>query len=150
MLAIEAPPLSVRQASENDWKFIYSSWIKSSALSWYKANRFWIKPKLLSPDFDEIYSAGVAKMIDRLRSHDSTLFAVATPPRDGDFIVGWCCLGPGLVHYCYVRESFRRAGVASMLIGDRHRVVCTSWTLDCEAISRDKPGVLQYEPSKRR
>jgi hypothetical protein len=39
--------------------------------------------------------------------------------KDSDVIHGWACMSNNALHYVYVREEIRRAGVCTMLLGGR-------------------------------
>lgn len=60
-----------------------------------------------------------------LRLMDEHVCRVATLPGAPDCFVGWACSNPGgdALHYVYVKQGYRRAGVARRLVGSPK--VCT-------------------------
>lgn len=61
------------------------------------------------------YYQGHVKVLNKLLDNASVMLCVwdDTP----EYILGWCCTGPGaIVHYCYVRANWRAQGIAKMLL----------------------------------
>lgn len=144
----EAIPITIRQAGANDYNYIYDTWKRSYHWSWWSQYHRYMPTSWSrdSSDARKIYGRGMAATIDGLREQPDAVFVVATAPDDPKFLLGWACMDSRCVHYVYVRDTMRRAGIASRLIGDRYLVVCSHWTPDCVEIAKTKPGYLRYEP----
>ena len=100
---MEAKPYKTRQATRNDLNFILSTWLKSARNSGLNS---------LTPT-DLYYSTQEPKLKDIL-SHCSTL--VVCDVEDEDTIFGWIAYESNLVHYIYVKHSFRGLGLARELL----------------------------------
>lgn len=90
---------------------------------------------------------------DRCRwlvSSDSVL--IAHNPADENHVWGFTCHSEGVLHYVWVRNEYRKRGIASGLVnlalGDRKTTPCSHWTSVCEAV-QDRFN-LRYVPSKGR
>ena len=123
-------PVIVRAICEADKAFVIDSWLNT--LAYYSPEHSWAPKRLLR----SIYRA----QIERLLEHRPELFRVLVNEDDGDQIFGWACLDTA-VHFVYVKQDFRRCGVATMLIGVGPWMF-SHWTKDCERIK----GV-EYKPS---
>lgn len=98
-------PIAIRQAHSGDLAFIYSSWLRS-----FKGSR----DKHVSP---EVYFEGQHELIGNLLDSANTTALVATPAYDAGIILGWCVKTNDTLHYVYVKEAFRRMGIAKLLVG---------------------------------
>ncbi len=76
------------------------------------------------------YHANMGKRMRRLLSQAD--FLVACDPDDQDELMGWVCYGPGVLHYVYVKEAYRRNGLGKELVAstrqDLSTVEVTHWT----------------------
>ena len=100
---IGAPPITVRKAVDDDWNFIYSSWLKSNRGA-----------KFYSDVSNEVYFTYSHRVIERIKDGANlTLIAEAE-----GVIIGWACGYPweGILHYVYTKQAFRRMGVAKELV----------------------------------
>ena len=132
-------PILIRPIRETDHALIIDSWVNSVRYS--TPAFFWVPGGL----FRSIYRS----MIVRLIECKPELFYVLVNEEDEDQIFGWVCADMSATHFVFVKKEFRREGLASKLLGSRHRGcgsrhcwVFTHWTRDCERIH----DVL-YEPS---
>ncbi len=131
----------MRNVVQDDWAYILDSFKKSfrdlgseqhvPAYVWYR---------------------GISERIDSLRKNDKVEFRIACDPEESNFIWGWAIVEAGsIVHYIFVRASAQGQGVATMLLKDVPRpVVCTHWTKAAETFQKKHPGLLMYEPSRRK
>jgi len=104
-------PVSFRFARPDDIPFIYSSWLRSfkhsSALG----------KSMRSSVFFENYR----EIIDHILASQHSHVAIACLPDDPNVILGYLVYEivstrEYIFHYCFVKESFRRLGIASALI----------------------------------
>jgi hypothetical protein len=122
---------AVRGPNVDDTALIFSSWLKSS---------------LASPAYQHIPSETFFyfqhRIIETYVSDATAAWLIACNPDDPRFVYGWLCgqvvkranesISP-TIHYVYVKQKFRRMGVASQLVrlfGVNEHVACitTSWT----------------------
>lgn len=99
----------LRDAQAGDLNFIIATWLRS-----FRASR------IRKPDMtDDIYWSpwGHRGLVIALMAAPQNR-TVVVGEADGDVIHGWCCRSDSALHYVYVREEVRRAGVCTMLLGD--------------------------------
>ena len=100
-------PHFVRPMTEGDLNFIRNSWLKSYALSNFR--------RYMTP---QVYYSEHSDLVNDLLPKASTL--LACDPEDETHIYAYICFelcGDVLViHYCYVKELYRKLGLASKLI----------------------------------
>lgn len=121
-------PMRIRPATENDRRFVVNSWFES-----YRPH--------VDAGFD-VFAAGH-------RRHMDALFAVCPPPsvacdlEDPDTIFGWALAKGAHLHYVYVKQPFRRLGVAKALV-----VPAVKWyTFETPAgLTLAKSLQLRYDP----
>lgn len=61
-----------------------------------------------------VFFEGHARQVDAVIARTGVLLAV--PEATASTIAGWACAEPGVVHYVYVVETFRKLGVARALL----------------------------------
>lgn len=131
-------PVVLRQPQNmRELNFVRSSWTKSAL----KARPIRIARSEWQPDggvrpvaYEQMdagaFVAGHARHVDRVLLRAQVI--VADPTASPGTLAGWICLEPGagLLHYLYVGQTFRRLGVAKLLIGDlaTKRMAFTTWT----------------------
>ncbi len=93
----------VRKANPDDISFIYATWLKSYHYdSWTRSIA------------KSVYFDNYKLVIDRLLNQSEVL--VACHPTDENVILGYCVFEPNLIHYMFIKEAFRRFGIATDLI----------------------------------
>ncbi len=100
-------PIAFRAAVPADLGLVYSSWLKS----------YWdARPMALAHVARALFfsDSGHHGVIDRLLPRSTV--TVAHPPGDPDEIYGWLCSSERALHYLYVKELWRRKGVARGLL----------------------------------
>lgn len=100
-------PIAIREAQEGDIPFIFSSWLKS------------FRSGLMNKEVDNtIYFSEHHKLTERLLKRSTTLMAVS--PDDPATIYGYICFekieGLFVLHYVYVKHTFRAMGVMRQLM----------------------------------
>jgi len=94
----------VRKAKSDDINFIYATWLRS-----YKHDSPLTKYTKRTLFFDEHQ-----KLLDRLLPKIQVI--VACDENDQDLIFGFLAFEPKIVHFVYVKEPFRKMGIARKLI----------------------------------
>lgn len=64
-------------------------------------------------------------------------------------IYGWACADGDLLHFVYVKQPFRRYGLARELLADlgfTGKVRCSHWTRYASAYAAKKPSALIFDP----
>lgn len=126
---------TVRKGNQEDIPFIYSSWSRSFRYAIVQSREVvegeypcirCNKTELVEAGFkgngfieDQIYRHGQRQLIERLlRSSD---ILVATSSEDQDTILGYIVYQPPqTIHYCYVKEGFRKLGICRALVNLTH------------------------------
>ncbi len=128
----------VRTATDDDIDFITSSWLESMRHTGYMSESV--------PN--EVFYKQHHKVIEGLLP--DSLCVVACNADDPSQIFGWICAsivdGMLCIHYCYVKQSFRRFGLASRLLKllrDTQNVasnilLTTHWTRMSKKLLRDR------------
>lgn len=110
------PALEYRVATNADLPFIWNSWLKS-----YRDNNGQAKAV-----GSETYFAEHRKLIGELTARSAILIACAPdfPDQIYGYVVFEAFNGPALVlHYVYVKRTYRRFGIASALVAKAREVV---------------------------
>lgn len=95
--------------------------------------------------------------VDSLIAEAQTV--VAANPEDSDHILGWACAGQAVLHFVYVRQSFRGNGLATAMVRNLFSgnvpdpLRCTHFTHDAEAWQQRHrlwymPSILGEEKKK--
>lgn len=120
----------------------------------------WVRAMAHAPCFSlfsssEYFRRMQARVDGLLEPKDTVRVNVATAPDDADIILGYAVRDialPHVIHMCYVKDAFRRMGLARALLyadGVHERVLeCTHWGKHCEAIALKYPGKMIYCPSR--
>ncbi len=101
----------IRDAMDSDIAFIYRSWIDS-----YHAN------SSIGDCPKSLFNREYKEVIDYILTFPTNGTKVACKPDEPDVIFGYVVyekaklVGPYLVHYVYVKENFRKFGIARDLI----------------------------------
>lgn len=99
--------VQIRAATEKDLGFIFNSWLKS-----YKSSAY--SKFITNPVYYDMHHKVVESILKR-----SKVF-VAVDPKDTDRIFGYICTeisaDTHIVHYAYVKETFRKMGIFRLLI----------------------------------
>lgn len=129
MSALAEDAIVIRAAVETDLGLIYSSWLRS----------YWnARPAALGGVSYADYQSGQRARIDRLLAAHGA--RVACSPAAPDTIMGWACDDGFVLHYLYVRQTYRRMGIAGQLRG-----MLPGATHMTDAFHRCFPGVT-YTP----
>lgn len=128
--------IAQRPAEEADWQFVISTWSRS-----YKGSR---SAGLISSDD---WADVMHRQIRRALALPGVRALVAFDAIDPSFLYGWIAgdASAQLVHYVYVKEAFRRAGVARGLfmalgVDPSSGFSFTCWTPACARLAAKIPS----------
>jgi len=143
------PQWSIRAATGLDLNFIYATWVKS----------FWSDSECHKGISAESYFKTYPKVIDHLLSISK--IAIACDNSAPEVFYGYMVAEPPIIHYCFVKEGFRRFGIMRSLM---QRLECgkifTHRTGELKQILRNHPeysfnpyllytkGDIDYGPTK--
>ena len=93
-----------------DVNFILSTWLKS----YYEAMKFYSSGSIRVPfPWGDVYFQGHQEKIKKLLESASCL--VCNAPDEEDQIIGYIVFDEDSLHYCYVKQVYRKMGVAKEL-----------------------------------
>ena len=100
-------PIRIRKANQEDVNFIFNSWLKS-----FRGSRF-------AQDMSNtIYFNEHHKVLERLAKTSEIIIACAD--KDPEQIFGYICVekieGVFVLHYIYVKHTYRGMGIAKLLL----------------------------------
>lgn len=98
--------LITRRATGADKAFIFSSWLKS-----YRTTMGDVPAAL--------YYAGQHDIIDRILGQCDA--QVLASREDEATVIGWIVTSDQWIHYLYIKQQFRRMGLARVLVDDPER-----------------------------
>ena len=122
-------PVIVRGLRESDHNFVIDSWVNTVRFSAPALD--WVPGGIIARVYRQM-----ARSIIKARPE---LFHLVVSEDDEDQIFGWSCADKSATHFVYVKEKFRRLGLAGRLYDSRS---VSHWTAICEKISD-----LHYTPS---
>lgn len=101
---------TARRATQEDMRFVHSSWHTSHWKTW--AHKHISRAE---------YNAGQDRRIDLAIARSEVL--VAYLPEVPDEVLGWACIEPfrEVLHYVYVKGTYRRMGIATGLVSGAAR-----------------------------
>lgn len=98
-------PVFLRGMEDGDEGFIYSSWLHSFR---YCVPNIWIKKGEYFKTFH--------KRVEDLLKSPKIFVLIAVPKAEKDVIVGYVVCGVRKVYWVYVKEDFRKLGIATLLL----------------------------------
>lgn len=101
-------------------------------------------PDARTTDFVDGVKRGIARRLQDAR------VLVAYPKAEPSLILGWTCVGHAVIHFVYVRQAYRRLGLARRLIeetGHGQPLHVDAMTNDLRAIRRSHPEAIRYLPN---
>lgn len=100
----DQPSIAVRHPKNDDMRFVRDSWFKS-----YREGG-------LAPEVPfHVYQVGMNSLINAILGHPSDVL-IAASTAVPDEILGWACCRPPFLHYVYVKQAYRRLGIATGLV----------------------------------
>lgn len=140
----------LRDFEVTDESYVYATWLKH-----LRHSSPWAKQLKLSEDdekgFDAIYYRNFHKLIKRTLNKENVYIDIACAKDSPEVIVGYVVWqgtkANPVVHFIYVKRSFRLMKVAStMLEGfNLSKAAFTHWTVDCGWIKKKLPSLV-YDP----
>ncbi len=126
---------SIRDANEKDIPFIYATWLNSYYHdSWARSVK------------KTIYFDNYKHVLDTILEDKYTEVKVACLPENTNVILGFLVQEQqNIIHYCFVKEAFRRMGVAKSLF-QHEKAYITHMTRSFSPILRDHEEVFTYNP----
>jgi hypothetical protein len=125
----------LRRATESDLRFVRASWFASHWDTWAK--------KRIARS---VYEEGQR---ERIRGHlERALTIVAFFPEVPDEVLGWACMEGDVLHYVYVKGSYRRVGICAGLV--RGRAVWYTHPSDTDGARAMKHCNVQFNPYRER
>ncbi len=100
---MSGPALSIREATEDDLRFVRASWFES-----YRSGGF--APQVQFP----IYREGQNSIIEGCLRRGRVFVAYATEVPDE--VCSWVCGEGKLIHFAYTKLVYRRMGIAYNLV----------------------------------
>lgn len=130
----------IRLAAGPDLNFIYSTWLNS-----YRTDSYFGQSTRKSVFYDK-YN----EIVDAILAKPSTTALVAALPNELNVILGYLIFEPNILHYCFVKESWQRAGIAKSLaaaafLNPRGAVSFTHRTRWAEPVIARYPSAI-YNP----
>jgi GNAT superfamily N-acetyltransferase len=100
----QQPPIVIRAMVPGDLPLVLDSWVRTS-----RSADPWAPT--------QTHDVAMGRHLERLTACASVW--AAANREDADRVLGWICAEPsrGLLHWVWVREPWRRAGIASALVG---------------------------------
>jgi hypothetical protein len=104
--------MKIRPMVETDVNFVLSTWLRS----YYEELKRNGTKGVIYPKDDIFFQGHQAKIKMRLAdAQESGGALVCTAPDDDNQIIGWIIFKGDCAHYCYVKQVFRKMGVAKAL-----------------------------------
>lgn len=101
--------MKIRSMLDSDVNFILSTWLKS----YYEELRRNGAKGVQYPKDDVFFQGHQDKIKDILKRAKCE---ICTAPDDDNQIIGWVVYDPSSIHYCYVKQIYRKMGVAKALV----------------------------------
>ena len=98
----------IRHALPSDVAFVYSTWLNS-----YKRDS-----ALGKSTRDTIFFNEYRFVVDYILNRPNVDVMVCCHPDEISVIFGYAVYEPGILHYVFVKEAFRRLGIAKALLTD--------------------------------
>lgn len=141
-LASTVNQIEVRPMRIEDQPFIFASWLNN-----YKNSSQFAK-RIRNPEFFHFHHL----VIERILLRSTTRVLIATPENDPNTILGYLVTESHdrpILHFCFVKATWRRLGVAGKLIEsanvDLNNAVFTHWTYECNQLTEKFPQLV-YNP----
>lgn len=106
--------VEIRPIQEGDINFIYSTMLRGL---YYAADSFYslIEKKVFFQKYDVVLKA--------LLNKPDTSVLIACLAAEPEIILGYALIGPGTLHYVYVKPAWRNRGIAALLCEPRGEAI---------------------------
>jgi GNAT superfamily N-acetyltransferase len=132
------PPIVIRAMVPGDLPLVLDSWVRTS-----RGADPWVPTRT--------HDVALGRHLDRLIPGAAVW--VAANREDSDRVLGWVCADPSrsLLHWAWTREAWRRAGIASALVGmvtseSRGPLAVTGWSQLGAGLFRSLSSALRPWP----
>lgn len=132
----KSPPIAIRALRPGDLPLVLDSWVRTS-----RSSAPWAPTRT--------HDCALGRHLEGLTSRAAVW--VAANREDEDRILGWLCGDPrgGLLHWVWVREPWRRAGIASALVAQvaletEGPLTITGWSQLGAALARTLAGLKPW------
>jgi hypothetical protein len=138
---------NIRLAKGSDLPFIYATWVDS----------FRYDSHLGKSCRNQIFFREYNLIVDRILTHPDTKVHVAQKPDDTEVIYGYLVSQAKIFHYAFVKQAFRKWGIAKSLFyeaGGETNSVFTHRTFEFDPIFKKhanliyNPFTLPYQPKE--
>lgn len=139
-LATSKQPWAIRPALPEDISFIYSTWL----------NSFRVDSALGNSVSKTVYFGSYHSIVDRLLDESRVLVACLSD--DPKVILGYLVSqSANVLHYCFVKEAFRRHGIASALFDEAfHGAGAVSVSVSVQHTHETNAGVRAIKFDRRK
>jgi hypothetical protein len=135
--------IDIRLATERDLPFVFSSWLNHYKNFSSFARRI----------RKELFMKTHHKVVELILLRSSTKLWIATPKGEPDVIVGFLAAerfsDTQVVHFIFVKEAFRRLGIAQAMMKEAEisidTLTFTHWTYEVDSIAKRFPEIV-YDP----
>lgn len=114
--------IKIRQVETNDMPFIYQTWLKN-----YKYSSSFAKNI-----HEDVFYPEHTKVLNHIFGKAN--FLIACFAEDPTVIFGYFVYEPNVAHFLFVKQSFRKMGIATMLLKESglelEKTTFTHWTYD--------------------
>jgi len=124
--------IQIRDLTTADEPFVYSTMLRSL----YYGNSYY--NSILQSKFFQMYPIVIRNLIAK------SAVRIACLPDEPDVILGYALLEPNIIHFVYVKEAWRKQGVAKALTTDHTAQFVTHITKIGNAIRLNKK--LELDP----
>lgn len=126
---------ALRAGLPEDHAFVFATWLRC-----YKRNSLFAR-RISNETFFRWHHLVIERILAR------SVIRVAHAADAPEVILGYSVSEPGVVHFVYVKGSFRKLGIATALLGhlDPNACVFTHWTDGWEHLLRKWPNA-EYNP----
>ena len=127
----------IRLPNEDDISFIYSTWL----------NSYRYDSSLGKTCRNSVFFRAYTKVIDRLLADPNTIIHIAALPYSQNIALGYSITEKNLIHFVFVKESFRKFGIAKDLLKhlDNKLIVFSHRTKTVEPIIKQHDDWI-YDP----
>lgn len=111
--------IKIRKAKKEDINFVYSAWLRCYSNNSPITQRYVRKESQKKEDFEQAranFFDTHQKILDTLLSKDNMEVLIACDDQDEDLIYGFSALEPGIIHFVYVKQPFRKMGIGTKLL----------------------------------
>lgn len=130
--AIMLDEIQIRPFRVEDKAFIMATWLKGQ----YYGHPWFSEIK------KDVYNQQYAAYVEQLLAKSNTKVNIACLRQDPEVILGYSVLSPTALHWCYVKDAWRRRGIAGRLTQGEAIVSVTSLTKPGKEIAKKRGWIF--------